>query len=216
MNKKLKEALKGNLVFLLDGSGSMNHKREETIRDLNSYIKSLQDQDLDFTLIVWDDDRYTTIFSGDIKGCPPIAVEAYVCLGLTPLFDVVGVALASLLSKPGKKMLTILTDGQENVSKEYTLDKVKELVKDFQEAGNLILFMGEGMDTWQGGATIGIPMQYVSTYTYNIDSHIAYSGAACQTRSYFSNGDTDDTDPNTVSSTTTLGDKDIEDKCKSQ
>jgi Mg-chelatase subunit ChlD len=69
---------------------------------------------------------------------------------MTPLYDAVGRGVGildeALGGKPGKAVLVIMTDGLENASREFDHIRITDLVKKRQEAGWLVVFLGEGLD----------------------------------------------------------------------
>ena len=90
----------------------------------------------------------------------PLAHEEYRCDGMTPLYDAVGRGVGildeALGGKPGKAVLVIMTDGLENASREFDHAKITDLVKKRQEAGWLVVFLGEGLNVAKQGAGMGV------------------------------------------------------------
>ena len=86
--------------------------------------------------------------------------------GSTALLDAIGVTVVSLgerLAKldederPGKVVVMIVTDGQENASHEYTNAKIKELVTQQQDQYSWeFLFLGANIDSFSVAGAWGI------------------------------------------------------------
>jgi hypothetical protein len=96
--------------------------------------------------------------------------------GITALYDAVGKALSNILvrqnsdiANPKKDangntikhdyMVTIITDGLENASREYNKESVKKLTEECEKNGATIIFQGANIDSASEGAKIGIKLQ---------------------------------------------------------
>jgi uncharacterized protein with von Willebrand factor type A (vWA) domain len=183
------EEVKGKLLFLLDGSGSMSGDKEVTLEALNEYVNSLRKENLEFTLVVWDNTRYLTVYHGDIKDTPLFKVNDYRCEGMTPLLDTVGRALSNFQHKLGKKLLTVMTDGHENCSQEYTTLKIHKMITEFKSKGNEVYFLGAKIDAWEAAQHLGISQSNAISYAV-ADSKCVYRGLSMETQSYFSGNPT--------------------------
>lgn len=186
MNTELKKMLENHLVLLLDASGSMNLKKEKTIEAVNGYVENLKSLDnVEFTLILWDSNRYTIWYKGSIQYAPTFVIDRYLCLGATPLYDVIGRTLKELQIKDGKKFLTVMTDGMENDSKTYSLEEIKKMISKFEEEGNVAYFLGEGLPEKEVYATMrDLGINQGVSYNYNQSSG-TFNRLAMETSSYF-------------------------------
>jgi uncharacterized protein YegL len=158
------------IIFLLDRSGSMEGLESDTIGGFNAFIKKQTQLD-GATLVtaVQFDDQYEVIWNGiDAKNVNLTDKEYYV-RGSTALLDAVGKAILDVghrLSnsnedqKPGKVIFVITTDGMENASREFTYEKVNELIKHQQEKYNWeFIFMGANIDAAKEANNLGIDME---------------------------------------------------------
>jgi hypothetical protein len=85
--------------------------------------------------------------------------------GNTPLVDAVGTAITDTgfelsqlpeASRPGKVIFVIATDGEENSSKEYTLDSVKTMVtRQESDYSWQFVFIGVDIDGFRDGSRMG-------------------------------------------------------------
>ena len=67
--------------------------------------------------------------------------------GSTPLYDSVGKIMAVAEEAKAKKtVLVVMTDGYENASKEHTQSSIKAKVKQFEDKGWEVLFLGANFD----------------------------------------------------------------------
>jgi uncharacterized protein YegL len=164
MNKNLTE-----IIFLLDRSGSMAGLESDTIGGFNALIKKqsqLEGETLVTTVLF--DDEYEVLWEGLPVSKVKLTEKEYYVRGCTALLDAVGKTIldvgyrfskASEKLKPGKVIVVITTDGQENASKEFTYKKVKELIRHQQEKYNWeFIFMGANIDVAKEAESIGITL----------------------------------------------------------
>lgn len=193
MSKKLLYA-----HILVDRSGSMGVIREKTVNGINEYISGLaKDQDIDaaVSLSFFNGDhanglKLDTLYNG-VKASliPPLTMDAYHPAGGTPLNDAIGKTAARMEAewhRPGENVaLVIMTDGEENASKEYvTKESVKTLLDRLQKENNwLVIYLGANQDSFQEGGSRGVMMANTMNFqAKNVDIAIAAAGRA--TRSY--------------------------------
>jgi len=169
MNDNLTE-----IVAILDNSGSMESLTDDTIGGYNSFLKEQKEIDGEAVLTtVLFNTNYTLLHDRlDIKEVHPIARKDYVAGGGTALLDAMGKTINDIGLKlhntaeperPARVIVFIITDGEENSSKEYTFDKIKEMVTLQQDVYKWIfIFLGANMDAFSVGDSIGI-----SKYRYN-------------------------------------------------
>lgn len=185
------------LLFLLDASGSMSQKKEITLMALNEYVKNIakDNPNIRFTLIQWDSERYVTMYDGAIAFAPEFSKDDYLCRGYTPLLDVFANGLDNLNDGyPGKRMLTVFTDGLENASKYNTYYDVKNKIEKFRSEGNVVYFLGADIDAWEFSKQVSIPR--LNTMSFDVDESVPMYRAVSQATScYFSgSGSTNDSD----------------------
>src|SRR5687767_5131529 len=113
------------IVVLLDRSGSMQHGKDDHEGGLMSFVEDQQqlEGDVRFTLIQFDNVEpceivYDGVPIGDVDQIKLIP------RGGTPLLDAVGLTIAHIAerladAKPDQVVVMIITDGQENSSREY-------------------------------------------------------------------------------------------------
>lgn len=104
-----------------------------------------------------------------MKTVKPVGAEEYRCGGWTPLYDAIGRAIGILdeaagSEKQAKCILVIMTDGQENASREFNHAGILAMIKARQERGWLITFLGEGLDVAQQGVRLGTAAANVAAY----------------------------------------------------
>jgi len=162
MNKNLTE-----IIFVLDESGSMGSVRSDVIGGFNTFLKDQKEipGEAVLTLVKFDTD-YTKLEEGTLlEKVKELDNELYTPGGLTALLDAVGKTINEVTSrhatleedeKPGKTILVVFTDGHENSSKEFLkLADLAKMIKEREDAGWEVLFMGADIDAWGEGSSMG-------------------------------------------------------------
>ncbi len=154
-----------NLIvsLVVDRSGSMASNWTKTIDACNEYLNSLKSNGAD-TLV-----NVTVFDSGSIDRVRtrmpatdmlPLKADEFPPRGNTPLLDAVGRAITDLLERPKRDdegaALVVMTDGQENASREHKLEDIKTRLADQQTKDNwLVIFLGEGLAAWGQASSLG-------------------------------------------------------------
>lgn len=150
---------------LLDRSGSMEDCRDQTIGAFNEYVHSLKVQSQAGTrlsLTTFDTESTDLVIDTlRVEDAPKLTRETFVPRGGTPLYDAVSAVVAKVdkvtLLPDERVVLAILTDGEENSSREMTAGAVKKLLTDRQERCNwLVQYLGANQNAWSAGAQIGV------------------------------------------------------------
>lgn len=158
-----------NLMIILDKSGSMGMVREATISGLNEYIGSLAKDGNHYhvTLTLFDTEVTRPWEDLVLSDKLVITRDLYSPNGNTALYDAVCSTLNRL--KPvedSKNIVVIMTDGDENSSKEYNERDMKRLVDERQKLGNYtFVFMGANQDAYAEAAKYNISRG--NTVTFN-------------------------------------------------
>ena len=148
-------------VFVaLDRSGSMSGERWTTaIESLNTYIKNLQDEKIEGEVSITAFDTFHDALKGSVTRLEDIVKSQSIAYfeplqadvirpgGGTPLYDAAGVVMERALARNNDRtVVVILTDGEENQSKEYTQAKIKDKVKQLQDKKWEVIFLGANFD----------------------------------------------------------------------
>ena len=124
------------LVFILDKSGSMSGLENDTIGGFNSMLEKQKavDGECRITTVLFDN-SYTLLHDRiDIHAVSPMTNTEYFVGGSTALLDAIGLTINKLVSvqrntaedyRADKVMFVIITDGEENSSREYSADAVQ-------------------------------------------------------------------------------------------
>ena len=148
---------------ILDKSGSMSTKVQDVIGGFNLYLDELAKEsavDYGFSLTLFD-----TVVEMKYKAVPLAKVAklddaTYRPSGNTALLDAIGNTIQTVSTDGFDKTITvIMTDGEENSSREWTLQPIRELIRSKEAAGNwTFVFLGANLDAFAQGASLGVPM----------------------------------------------------------
>lgn len=145
-------------LIIVDESGSMSHLREATLSGINETIGTIRNAQKEFgetqahnlTLVTFDSDSNRP----DVRtliDCQPIEqigdFKDYMPNGCTPLYDAMGQSLTRLHNRIKKDadasaVVTVLTDGLENASREWRADALRRLIEQLKEEGWSFSYMG--------------------------------------------------------------------------
>lgn len=170
MAKKKNKAGKTSCVHVvLDRSGSMGAIKEETIGAFNGYLEQLVKDapETIFSLTIFDSQSIDTIVDNEkAKDVTPLNSNTYQPRAMTPLYDAVGKVIDKLQNSEGdNKILVILTDGQENNSREYTRENIKKTLDEKQNKDNwLVIYLGANQDAFAEGAKFGTQVDTTLTF----------------------------------------------------
>lgn len=109
----------------------------------------------------------------DIQSVPELNTTTFSPRGMTALFDALGSTLDAVYNKwknsderPDKVIFLIMTDGEENSSKEYDQKTVFDMIKKHQVEDKFVfLFIGANIDTMKAGGSLGISKGNTMSYT---------------------------------------------------
>jgi hypothetical protein len=163
------------IAIILDRSGSMQSCRESTVAGFNEFIRTQAELPGEAKVkLVQFDDRYETVFDMNLKSCPELTQNTFSPRGSTALLDAQGRTIVELgrelaalpeHERPAKVVVVTLTDGLENASKEYTLDRIGELIREQRDKYNWeFVFLGANQDAIATAAAMNIPQASAMTY----------------------------------------------------
>jgi hypothetical protein len=162
------------IMLLVDRSGSMSAIRDSAEDAINEFINSQRVHDGNRRTIRisdFDDEYRSVIRTGDVFDVPPFTL---VPRGMTALLDAMGEAifefgaeLAALPEdrRPGTVIFTVMTDGMENSSREYTWTQIKEMVRHQEDVyGWQVVYLGANQDAIEVGGRLGVREDRSMTY----------------------------------------------------
>jgi hypothetical protein len=164
------------IAIILDRSGSMESCKESTVAGFNEFIRTQRELPGEAMVkLVQFDDRYETVFDMNLKMCPELTQNTFVPRGSTALLDAQGRTIVELgqelaalpeSERPSKVIVVTLTDGMENASKDYNLEKIGEMIREQRDKYNWdFVFLGANQDAIQTAAAMSIPMPSAMSYS---------------------------------------------------
>lgn len=179
------------IQFVLDETGSMNSCWDATINSFNEYIGSQRTvndgmvcrvgltkfSDIGRSLFYrssTDNDPTTTqsirnvYVQKDIKDVPLLTRSTYTPNGGTNLYDAIGktiVDLDGVVKDSQNVLVVIITDGEENASREYSVQAIKTMIEDRQAKGWTFVYLGANQDAWKVGSTFGLAKGQTMSYS---------------------------------------------------
>jgi uncharacterized protein YegL len=179
------------LVFIIDRSGSMGGLESDTIGGFNAMIKENQaiDGEALVTTVLFDDQYELLHDRIDIRAVAPLTDGDYTVRGSTALLDAVGKTIDKIRAahkhtaedfRPEKVLFAIITNGEENASREYSAERIKARIeRQKQKYGWEFIFMGANMDAVMEAGKLGIAADRVQNY--NADAagvNLSYAATA--------------------------------------
>lgn len=156
---------KSLISFVLDETGSMLLIKDATISGFNEWLETVKfnGKSARVTLTCFNSNRldikYNDVPAKDVK---KLTSQSYNPDAMTPLYDAIGTTIKSIEESIAKSndnpdvLMVILTDGQENHSKEYTSGKIFDLIEEKKKEGWAFIYLGANQDSWDQGVKIAV------------------------------------------------------------
>ncbi len=205
MNQQEKSVKKSRIynLIIVDESGSMSGLEHATVTGVNETINSIRGAQSEFaetqehflTLVTFDssgggssrEDVRTLINRepiGDVKD-----FDNYRPYGSTPLYDAMGRSITDLYNHikdddDASAIVTVLTDGYENASREWTGGKLKALIEKLTQEGWSFSYMGSAHDVAQ--VSFNLSINNVVEFSHDIEgSSNTWARESSAKRNYF-------------------------------
>lgn len=171
MNTNLTE-----IILILDRSGSMSSIKKDMEGGLNTFITDQAKEPGECRVSLYQfDNVYEAVFENiPIKEVKPIQIAPrgntalYDALGRT--INAVGARLAATPEKAraGAVLVVVVTDGQENASTEFAVDKIKEMVTHQESKYSWgFTYLGANQDGVLNGTSMGFNSRSSISYSAN-------------------------------------------------
>lgn len=159
-----------HFVVLLDRSGSMESIAGDVIGGYNAFINEqrVDGADAMVTLVQFDSQNpHEVVYDRvPIVEVPPLTSHTFVPRASTPLLDATGHLVAKVREQraadsratdqqPDVVFVTI-TDGHENNSTEFTLDRVRELVANCEADGWTFVYLSADLNAYGDARGLGV------------------------------------------------------------
>jgi len=154
-------------LIILDESGSMSSIEKqaidgvnETVQTIRSAQKKHEDQEHYVSLVAFNSDEIKTIYDTmEADKVEDITDKQYQPSCCTPLYDAMGIALNHLrknVTDNDVVLVTVVTDGYENASREYSAVSIKLLVESLKSRGWIFTYIGANQNVEEAASTISI------------------------------------------------------------
>ena len=153
-------------LIIIDESGSMQSIKKEAIDSVNETIQTIrsaqkkhEEQEHFVSLVTFNDDVKTVHDCVPVSEVTELTAETYLPDCCTALYDAMGMSLNKLRPKVAdvdKVLVTVVTDGYENASREYSGKAIKALVDELKDKGWVFAYIVANQDVEAVAATISI------------------------------------------------------------
>lgn len=132
----------------------------ETLQTIRSAQKKHEEQEHFVTLVSFNSDGIKAIYDKiEADKVTEITDDDYCPACCTTLYDAMGVSLTKLrkrIAEDDVVLVTIITDGYENASREYNGQAIKSLVESLKAKGWVFTYIGANQDVEKVAASISI------------------------------------------------------------
>lgn len=154
-------------LLILDESGSMSSIEKqavdsvnETLQSVRSAQKKYEDQEHFVSFVTFNSDEIKTVLDrAEALKAEDITTDQFNPACCTPLYDAIGQSVTELkkgVAENDKVLVTIITDGYENASKEYNQASVKALTEKLGKEGWTFAYIGANQDAKAVSKSLGI------------------------------------------------------------
>ena len=196
-------AKKTHIMLIIDKSSSMCGTEKASIEGINNFLKEQKEVSCDATISIAFFSTHKTYewfcdFE-DIKKIKYLCDDDYVPSGLTALNDAVCTSIKSIKKrlhdekeKPEQVIVCILTDGEENDSREFNVAQTREMIKDCENNLNWrFVYLAANINAFQ--ESIKYCISHANTMQYQTSanglSHV-FSVLSSDVKHYRHTGDT--------------------------
>ncbi len=157
-----------HISFVLDRSGSMQSMVNDAIGGFNAFLAEQQafPGEATFTLAQFDNIYELLYPFANIQDVKPLTKETFVPRGSTALLDAIGkcvnetgkhLAATPEPARPEKVLFVILTDGEENSSREFNHHQINDMITQQQNVYKWqFIFLAANQDAIASASRLGI------------------------------------------------------------
>ena len=172
-------------LLVVDESGSMSIIERQALLGINETLTTIQKMQATHknleqrvTLITFDSTPKNLFYDNvSAKKANPLKAKDYNPCGATPLYDAIGMGIAKINAQATEQdsvLVTIITDGEENCSEEYSLKMIKNLIEKLKKQNWTFTFIGtDDLDVESIASDMGI------------DNHLQFSEDEAGTKAMF-------------------------------
>lgn len=163
------------IIVITDRSGSMAAIAPDVIGGYNTFLREQKEQpgEARITYTQFDTEYQVVSAAVPVRQAPDLTPATFVPRGSTALYDAIG----RTLNEQGQRIATekwaqlvvvcIITDGQENASREYTRDKVKSMTAHAEANGWKFIFLAANQDAFAAAQAFGSAGNFSGNFQAN-------------------------------------------------
>lgn len=173
-------------LLILDESGSMMEIKSATMRGFNEVVQTIKSAELQFpeqehliSLVTFNSNGIRTkLDRAKAADLMEISEDSFQPNSGTPLFDAIGTSVIKLRNDIRTEdnvgvLVTILTDGEENSSREYSGKLIKQIIEDQKRKGWTFTYIGANHDVESTAESL------------SINNHLSFEGTEEDTNQMF-------------------------------
>ena len=161
-----------HICIVLDASGSMECIENDIKGSFNTFLNKQREEKgkTVFDLFQFSDEVERLVKSADLALFKDDLMAKYTCSGCTALNDAVCIAIDTIgkefaampeSERPANVLCVIITDGQENASKEFSTADVKKRIEHQQDVYKWeFLFLAANQDAFEAGSALGVQKKF--------------------------------------------------------
>ena len=170
-----------HLCIILDSSGSMSCVKKETIGSFNGFIEKQKKFPgmTTFDLFQFASEVNRKVNFVDLSQNQKDLMSEYECCGMTALFDAICTAVDTVgddlakmqeQDRPENVLVAIITDGEENSSRKFSLQDVRNRIEHQTNVYNWeFIFLGANIDVFSTGREMGLKKDDCITFVQTPD-----------------------------------------------
>ncbi|WP_300435990.1 VWA domain-containing protein [Christiangramia sp.] len=156
-------------LIILDESGSMFSIKDQIIRGFNEIVQTIKgvenkysEQEHFISFLTFNGLGITEhLFNQAVRNLKQIDNECYRPGASTPLYDAIGYGVSKLEKIIGNKrdsnvLVTVFTDGEENASREYSREVIKNKIEQLKHRGWTFTYTGTDHDVYSAASALSI------------------------------------------------------------
>lgn len=184
--------------FIIDESGSMLGQQATIISGFNEQLATMKDEEINgvmledgktrgervkylVSLTKFSDTATVVYRDKPLAEVPELTKKTYTPRGWTALMDAIGATIDTAALGETDCIVTIMTDGFENKSREWKKNTIKTLI-DIRQNENKwgFVYFGANQEAWQEASQIGMTTSNSITYTAANTGAAFKSMSACR------------------------------------
>jgi uncharacterized protein YegL len=195
-------------VIVLDKSGSMSSVKGPTISGFNETVANIRQlaskdpsQTHTVTLVTFSDENQNVCWRESLASLKELNDQDYMPSGYTALCDAMGRTMYRMqeeLAADNKDnddvinvLLTVITDGEENRSKQYSASDISKMNEEFKKSSKIlwtVTYIGANQDVMEVAKKYNISVSNVASYaSTGVGTKSAFSGLSAARALYVDN-----------------------------